>query len=260
MIPIPLRELAAACEAEAVGDWPPDDLIISVSSDTRVIGPHSLFVALKGERFDGHDFLPEAAARGASAAIVSTVPMSGPLPLLRVPDTLTALGLLGRHVRQVSGVRIVGVTGSVGKTTVKEMTALVLESSFHTLKSEANQNNEIGVPATLIRLESDHQAAVLEMGMRGPGEIQYLSEIAQPDAAIITNIGVAHIGRLGSRDAIAAAKAEIFVGMKREGCAILNRDDDYFPQLSGGAGRVLSFGMDARADIRACAIEDRGFG
>lgn len=259
MIPIPLRHLAAACDAEPASKWLPDEVITSVSSDTRSIGPHSLFVALKGERFDGHDFLSEAAARGAAAAIVSTLPPSAPLPLLKVSDTLIALGRLGRHLRQASGAKIVGVTGSVGKTTVKEMTALVLGSSFHTLKSEANHNNEIGVPSTLLRLEPDHRAAVIEMGMRAPGEIQYLSEIAQPDAATITNIGVAHIGRLRSRDAIAEAKAEILVGLKPDGTAILNRDDDYFSLLSARAKRILSFGMDSRADVRACCVEDQGF-
>jgi UDP-N-acetylmuramoyl-tripeptide--D-alanyl-D-alanine ligase len=175
-----------------------------------------------------------------------------------VPNTLKALGDLARQVRLSSTAHVLAVTGSVGKTTVKEMAALVLGAKYSTLKSEANENNEVGLPATLLRLEPMHRAAVVEMGMRGPGEIRYLAGVARPDAVLITMIGVSHIGRLGSRDAIARAKAEAFDGLQPGGFALLNRDNDCFDYLAGLAPRTVSFGLHPAADVQGRDVVDRG--
>lgn len=258
MIPLALSKLILAAGAVASPDAPLDALIASVSTDTRQFQPCALFVALKGERFDGHDFLGQAKESGALAAVVSETMTDPPLPLVTVPDTLLALGALARCVRDASGAKIVGVTGSVGKTTVREMLGLVLGARFMTLKGEGNLNNEIGVPVTLLRLEPGHQAAVVEMAMRGPGEIGYLSRITSPDVAVITNIGLSHVGRLGSIEAIAQAKAEIFEGIRADGTAILHRDDPFFTKLARRAPRVFSFGLGSNSDFFAESIEDRG--
>ena len=268
MIPLSLAEIASCCKAVVEGEAPLSRRVSVVSSDTRTLGTGSLFVALKGDRYDGHAFLQEAANQGAIAAVVSTVSQKAPLPLLVVDDTLASLGAIARRVRELSKARVVGVTGSVGKTTTKEMVSLVLGTAFTVLKSSANENNEIGVSSTLLKLDESHGAAVVEMAMRGPGEIEWLSRVAQPDVALITNIGTSHIGRLGSREAIADAKAEIFGGLRPGGMAILNRDDPFFDRLVdrlvSGNDRVLpkpgllSFGLDDRADVRAMEVDDRG--
>ncbi|MCA1596839.1 MAG: phospho-N-acetylmuramoyl-pentapeptide-transferase [Chloroflexi bacterium] len=261
MIGRSLAELARACGAVPSTGAPLETRITAVSSDTRQLSAGSLFVALKGERFDGHAFLAAAAEKGAAAAVVSEAPDTAspaPLPLLVVDDTLKALGDLARSIRRLSDVRVVGITGSVGKTTTKEMTALVLGARYGVLKSDANENNEVGVPNTLLRLNPAHGAAVIEMGMRGPGEIEYLSRIAEPDVAVITVIGESHIGRLGSLEAIADAKSEILAGLRPDGVAVLNRDDPFYDRIASRASRVTSFGTGQKVDVAARHVVDKG--
>jgi UDP-N-acetylmuramoyl-tripeptide--D-alanyl-D-alanine ligase len=235
----------------------------SVDSDTRTLAAGALFVALRGARYDGHDFLSLASERGAAGALVERgrVPQA-PLPRIEVADTRLALGRLGAGWRLRCAHPVIGLTGSNGKTTVKEMLAAILraEAALHGLPASAvlatrgNRNNDIGVPLTLLELRPpQHRYAVVEMGMNHAGEIARLTRMVRPDVALITNAGSAHIENLGSRDAIAAAKGEIFEGLGACGSAVLNADDPYlgtWRRLLGG--RPLSlFGLDAAADVTA---------
>jgi len=231
--------------------------IKGISTDTRDLQPGEVFVALKGDTFDGHQFIPLAQERGAVAAIVNTTANlpSQPqltLPLLRVEDTLSAYQTLAQWWRIQWQIPVIAVTGSVGKTSTKELIAAVLQTigtppGCQVLKSQANYNNEIGVPKTLLQLGPDHAYAVIEMGMRGRGEIARLGEIARPAIGVITNVGTAHIERLGSEQAIAEAKCELLTTLPPTGTAILNADN---PRLMATAatvwsGTVLSYGLTA---------------
>lgn len=209
-----------------------DGEIASVSTDSRQIEPNALFFALLGENSDGHEYVAQAFAKGAIAAVVSRELPDASGPLLVVPDTLFALGELAKAYRSRFDLHVVGITGSVGKTSTKEMLAAILRTKYTVLANERNFNNEIGVPLTLFQLTRAHQVAVIEMGMRGPGEIDRLAEIAQPNIALITNIGFAHIERLGSQQNIASAKAELLRRLPENGIAILPRYDAYFDYLS----------------------------
>ncbi len=202
-------------------------LVAGVTTDTRAVQPGELFVALEGETFDGHSFVAQAIERGAIAAIVrkGIIPETSNLPLLVVDDTLAAYQTLSHWWRQQCGVSVVAITGSVGKTTTKEIVAAALGLFGSVLKTQANYNNEIGVPKTLLGITTDHDYAVVEMGMRGPEEIAPLAKIATPDVALITNVGTAHIGRLGSREAIAQAKCELLRELPPASIAVLNHDD-----------------------------------
>ncbi|MBW4656370.1 MAG: UDP-N-acetylmuramoyl-tripeptide--D-alanyl-D-alanine ligase [Kaiparowitsia implicata GSE-PSE-MK54-09C] len=235
---IELTTLAEVIAATAViGTAPPQLQVRQIVTDTRLLQPGQVFLALVGDRFDGHKFLTVARERGAIAAIVSRVPESrvpeslvsedaGDLPLLLVSDTLAAYQAIARWWRQQFPHPVVAVTGSVGKTTTKELIAAVLGTQGAVLKTQANFNNEIGVPKTLLELDPDrHQFAVIEMGMRAAGEIALLTQIAQPTIGVITNVGTAHIGRLGSEQAIAQAKCELLQAMPSGGTAILNYDN-----------------------------------
>jgi UDP-N-acetylmuramoyl-tripeptide--D-alanyl-D-alanine ligase len=241
-----------------------EEIVTSVSTDTRTIQPGALFVALRGERFDGHAYLATAAANGAvafvvedshSPAVAQDLHKTG-LPRVEVVDTLHALGDIARYVRDAFTGPVVGITGSVGKTTTKEMVAQVLETDFSVLKSAANFNNEIGVPQTLFQLEPNHTALVLEMGMRGPGQILRLAEIGAPTIGIITGIGVTHIELLGSRDAIAQAKGELFDLLPTDGLAIYPAGDDYAAALRARfhGTNALSCAIESPADIRATGL------
>jgi UDP-N-acetylmuramoyl-tripeptide--D-alanyl-D-alanine ligase len=207
-----------------------------ISTDSRSIKPQEIFLALRGESFDGHQFVEKVFAQGAFIAITDTaVPVD--VPQLVVKDTLVAYQTIGRWWRDQFQIPIVAITGSVGKTTTKELIAAVLGQSGRVLKTEANYNNEIGVPKTLLQLGPEHDFAVIEMGMRGLGEIACLSQIARPDVGVITNVGTAHIGRLGSREAIAQAKCELLAEMPDTSLAILNAEN---PLLLAMAERVWS--------------------
>ena len=196
-----------------------------ITTDSRSIQSGEIFLALRGEKFDGHDFVRSAIEQGAIAAIVDTQFESDDLPVLIVSDTLQAYQAIAHWWRKQFNIPIIAITGSVGKTTTKELIAAALSKYGKVHKTQANYNNEIGVPKTLLELNSDYDFAVIEMGMRALGEIALLSQIANPDISVITNVGTAHIGRLGSREAIAQAKCELLAEMPKEAIAILNHDN-----------------------------------
>ncbi|HEV7265366.1 MAG TPA: UDP-N-acetylmuramoyl-tripeptide--D-alanyl-D-alanine ligase [Falsiroseomonas sp.] len=228
---------------------------IGVSIDTRSLQPGDLFVALRDVR-DGHDFVAEALARGAAAAMVDRDPPGVPsdAPLLRVADTLEGLRALGAAARARNSGKFVGVTGSVGKTTTKEMLRLALGALGPTHAATASHNNHWGVPLTLARMPRDAAFAVVEMGMNNRGEIAPLTRLARPHVAVITTIGTSHVGNLGSQQAIAEEKADILLGLERGGGAILPAESPFLPLLLARAkqagARALTFGESARADIQ----------
>jgi UDP-N-acetylmuramoyl-tripeptide--D-alanyl-D-alanine ligase len=239
--------------------------LAGVSIDSRTVRPGELFVAIHGPRHDGHDHVASALGRGAIAAVVAEPQAHGFGESVRnrcivVGDTFEALKQLAREVRKAWGGKIAGVTGSVGKTTTKEILASLLGSKLRVLKSEGNFNNEYGLPLTLFRLEETHQAAVLEMGMSRRGELARLAAIARPDVGVVTRVAPAHLEYFASVDEIALAKRELIEGLNgRESTAVLNADDPRVAAFGSFApGRVLTYGIDAPAFFSAAAIEDRG--
>jgi len=221
----------------------------AVCTDTRKIEPGCIFMAIKGEKFDGHDFVKDAIEKGAVAAI--TEAQIGKFPCISVSSTRKALLDLARAYRLKFKLHLVGVTGSVGKTTTKEMVYLALSSKYKTLKTEGNLNNEIGLPQNLFKLDSSYEAAVLEMGMSHFGEIHRLSSAAQPTAGIITNIGFSHIENLGSREGILKAKLEILDGMNPSAPLIINADDDMLSALTLDR-ETITFGIENKhSEVRA---------
>jgi UDP-N-acetylmuramoyl-tripeptide--D-alanyl-D-alanine ligase len=219
-----------------------------IVTDTRTLKGGEVFLALRGENFDGHQFVEKARDLGALVAIVDRT-WDGEVPnfpLLRVDDTLTAYQAIARWWRDQFNIPIVAVTGSVGKTTTKELIAAVLSTKGNVLKTQYNYNNEIGVPKTLLELSPEHNYAVIEMGMRGLGEIAVLSQIARPTIAVITNVGTAHIGRLGSEEAIAQAKCELLAQMPADSIAILNHDNDRLIATAAKvwSGKTLTYGLE----------------
>lgn len=223
--------------------------IYSVTTDSREVDIGSLFIALKGERVDGHQYINKAAEKGAICAIVEYIPNNAPdICYVVVEDAVKALGILAAAYKYTLHPLTVAITGSVGKTTTKEFVYSVLSEKYKTLKTEANHNNHIGMPMTLLGLDEGHKAAVLEMGMSAFGEISYLSKIGTPDIAIITNIGTSHIENLGSREGIRNAKLEISDGMRDDGIMILDGDE---PLLAGidGAYYVSLTGRRAYANV-----------
>jgi len=227
-----------------------------ITADTRNIKKNYVFVAIKGEKNDGHDFAAEAARKGAIACITEKK-IKG-VPCIIVDDTKEAIMNLGRYyAAKFNNLKTAAVTGSNGKTTTKELLGAFLQEVFVTKKSEKSFNNYLGVPLTLFGLESETRALVLEMGMNHKGEISKLAQLTPLDAAIITNIGRAHIGNMGSQTKIAEAKAEIFEGLRKGGTAVLNGDDRYYKFLSNKAGnKVVSFGMTAKADYRISSVKE----
>jgi len=232
-----------------------DVLFTSVSTDTRQIQPGALFVALSGPNFDGNRFVDQAAAKGAVGALVREGIDATALPVVAVDDTRVALGSLAAYWRNKHDATIYGVTGSNGKTTVKEMLAAILSVGHAGIATKGNLNNDIGMPLTLLRLRADDDYAVLEMGMNHPGEIAYLTQIARPDVAVINNAAGAHLEGLGSIENVALAKGEILQGLRENGVAVLNADDEFFGLWAGLAKdkgcRVVRFGLDSAADVSA---------
>jgi UDP-N-acetylmuramoyl-tripeptide--D-alanyl-D-alanine ligase len=261
-----LQEAAKVLSARWQGS---DVMFVGVSTDSRTVHPGELFVALTGEKFDGHRFVRAACEQGAVAAMVehelddATLPTD--FPLVYVKNTRTSLGQLAAHWRQRFSMPLVAVTGSNGKTTVKEMLASILSQaagegaaapanqSSRILATAGNLNNEIGVPLMLLRLREIHQYAVIEMGMNHAGEIAYLTRLAQPDVAVITNAGVAHMEGLGSVEAVARAKGEIFAGLSQLGTAVINADDEYAPLWRSliGKRKSIEFGFNESAQVTA---------
>lgn len=232
--------------------------LADVCTDTRKIQPGSLFVCLRGERFDGHSFASQAAQLGAPALLVDH-PVDADVPQLVVTDTGKALLQLAGWYRRRFQLPVVGLTGSVGKTTTKEFIALVLGAKYNTLKTQGNLNNEIGVPQMLFRLEDSHTAAVIEMGMNHFGEISRLTRAVAPTVGLITNIGVSHIENLGSRAGILQAKLEILEGMAPDAPLIVNMDNDMLRTVKLGDRPLLTFAIDDQsADFTATDIAEQG--
>lgn len=233
MIPVSLKTLAEVLSAELIGA---DCSITEVTTDTRQITPGCLFVALKGERFDAHDFAPDAIAAGAGALLVSKR-LLGDVPQLVVKDTRIALGQLAAWVRQQVSAKVVALTGSSGKTSVKEMAAAILRECGEVLYTAGNFNNDIGVPLTLLRLQPQHDFAVIELGANHIGEIAYTTALTQPQSALVNNLAAAHLEGFGSLAGVAQAKGEIFGGLPTNGVAIINADNNDWPhwqaQLQG---------------------------
>lgn len=227
-----------------------------VSLDTRGLKPNDLFIALRGERFDGHDFIELAKQNGAVGAIVDHA-IDIDLPLVLVKDTRKALGKLAQQHRRQFSIPIIALTGSSGKTTTKEMIRSILAEAGSVLTNFKNYNNDIGVPLTLLNLTTQHRYAVIEMGANHLGEIAYLTQITQPNVGLVTNIGPAHLQGFGSMAGVAHAKSEIFSGLMKEGVAIINADDKFTDvlQKASTAFRQVSFGLSEAYDFSATNIQ-----
>jgi UDP-N-acetylmuramoyl-tripeptide--D-alanyl-D-alanine ligase len=228
--------------------------LAGVVTDSRSVSPGVAFVAITGQKFDGHDFCAAAAKSGAKAIVAAKVPVPPPenAALIMVDDTLAAYQDIAAFYRDKFELPIVAVTGSVGKTTTKDLIAAALGGSPKVLKSPANFNNEVGLPATLLQLTAGHEAAVVELGMRGAGQIRRLAQIARPSIGVITNVGNSHIELLGSVENIAAAKQELIEELGVDGVAVLNADDAYVSLMGAAAkGRAVLFGFGEKAEIRA---------
>jgi UDP-N-acetylmuramoyl-tripeptide--D-alanyl-D-alanine ligase len=252
------KEIMAAVNGRLFAAGPLHDRVERVSIDSRDITAGGFFVPLPGEQTDGHRFIPQAAEKGAIgcfAAAAAIVALPEGMTVIGVDDPLTALQKLAAVYRQKFTLPVVAVTGSVGKTTTKDLIAAALSAKHKTLKTEGNLNNHIGVPLMLTRLESIHQAAVLEMGMSGYGEIDFLASLARPDVAVITNIGESHLEMLGSREGIAKAKCELLPHVPEAGTVVANGDEPLLePYLADRGCRVITFGFSQGVAMRCTDI------
>jgi UDP-N-acetylmuramoyl-tripeptide--D-alanyl-D-alanine ligase len=239
-----------------------DSVATGYSIDSRTVASGELFFAVKGERLDGHDYVEAALQKGAGAAVVRNDQLQRygeKAQLLAVEDTLVALQALATAVRRVWRKPLIGITGSAGKTTTKEAIAHVLATRFHVLKSEGNFNNHFGLPLMLLKLEPEHDVAVIEMGMSHAGEIRALAKIAQPEIGVVTNVAPVHLEFFDSLAGIARAKYELIESLPPNGCAVLNADDEYVSQFGRGfKGRVITYGTNSIADVRAENVQSRG--
>jgi UDP-N-acetylmuramoyl-tripeptide--D-alanyl-D-alanine ligase len=246
----------------AAGKFSPEEVVHGYSIDSRTVKAGELFFAVKGERLDGHDYMEQALEKGVAAAVVRRDQV-GRYPtktrLLAVEDTLVALQTLATAVRKLWGKPLIGVTGSAGKTTTKEAIAHVLSTKFRVLKSEGNFNNHFGLPLMLLKLEPEHDVAVIEMGMSHAGEIRALAKIAQPEIGAVTNVAPVHLEFFDSLAGIARAKYELIESLPASGTAVLNADDEYVSQFGRDfKGKVVMYGTRAMADVRAEKIQSRG--
>jgi UDP-N-acetylmuramoyl-tripeptide--D-alanyl-D-alanine ligase len=250
-----LAEVCAALNAAASAPAA-DARIRGWSIDSRTLGEGDLFFAIKGENFDGHQFVLTALERGAIAAVVSEDVQAAGLPLLRVPDTLNALQKLACWARQQWGRKIVAVTGSAGKTTTKDIIAAVLGVKYPVGKTTGNFNNHIGLPLSLLRMPADAAVGVMEMGMNHAGEIRALAALAKPDIGVVTNVGYAHIEAFQSIEEIALAKRELIESLPADGVAVLNADDERVLAFRDvHSGKTLTYGLSPGADVQATNLE-----
>ncbi len=249
MIVMTLADIAEITQGELLGD---DVSVSGVSIDTRTLNAGDIYIAIQGKQFDGHDFVGQAVEQGA-CALIGTQKMPVNIPQIIVTDTRLALAELAGSVRNKLTVKVCAITGSNGKTTVKEMIAAILSVNETVLFTQDNFNNEIGVPLTLLRLQEQDKFAVIEMGANHVGEIAYSSRYTQPDVAVITNVGAAHIEGFGSIEGIAQEKAEIIKSLVPRGVAVLNAEDSFFPdwKVIAKTHKVISFGFSKSADVRA---------
>lgn len=233
------EEIAKVCRAELIKiGSPASEIVERISHDSREGGDKTLFCAIVGEKYDGHDFIADAVSTGSQVVLLSSLPENTDgldFYAIRVEDTVKALGTLAAYYKDFSDATFVAVTGSVGKTTTKEFISAVASASFKTHKTKGNYNNEIGLPLTLFDLSPDDKVSVIEMGMSARGEIEYMSKLVRPDIAVITNIGTSHLAALGTRENICAAKLEIVSGLKKDGSLMLNADE---PLLFATRGHV----------------------
>lgn len=258
MKPITLEAIAKAVNGKISDEKYNNIIIENITTDTRKIAEGDLFIPLKGENFDGHNFIQQAFESGALCCL-SAENIETDKPFIYVSDTRLALRDLAEYYISLFDIPVVGITGSVGKTTTKDMIASVLMQKYNVLKTEGNFNNEIGLPLTVFRITDDTEVVVLEMGMNSFGEIHNLSKIAKPDIAVITNVGVSHIENLGSREGILKAKCEIFDYIKNNGTAILNIDNDMLKTLEGKTSfKTLWYGIENKKDIYADNIVKNG--
>ncbi len=250
----PLTTLARWAEATLTGDG--TATATTICTDSRALQAGDLFVALRGENFDGHGFVAEAARRGAIGVVAENAPENLPLDfaVLRVPDTLRALQQIAARYRQTLGLQVVAITGSNGKTSTKDLTACVLGSRFQVTKTEGNFNNHLGVPITLLRARGVDQFGVFEVGMNHPGEIAPLAEMVAPDVAIITNIGTAHIEFMKTREAIALEKGMLAEALPPSGTVILPADDEFSPALARRTKADAVFAGIGKGDVQACDL------
>ncbi len=248
------EEIAAATGGRLVGN---NVEITGISTDNRKAEKGHLFIAIVGQVHDGHKFISGAVENGASAVLVEKEGNYN-VPYILVKDTTRAYGAIAKAYKNKFNIPFVAVTGSVGKTTTKDMIASVLSQKYNTLKTEGNFNNHIGVPITLLRLNENNECAVIEMGMNHFNEISYLTSLVEPDIAVITNVGVSHIENLGSREGILKAKCEIFEGMKSDGLKVLNFDNDMLASVKDKYENICYYSMEGKADIYADNIVEKG--
>ena len=255
-----LQKIADACGGTYHG--PEESLSREVSCvviDSRKIQKDGLFIAIRGARVDGHTFIPQVMEKGALCSVSEQDLGDVPYPYIKVDSCEQALKDIAEHYRRSLNIKVVGISGSVGKTSTKEMIASVLSQKYNVLKTEGNFNNEIGLPLTVFNLREEHEVAVLEMGISGFGEMTRLARIARPDLCVITNIGVAHIENLGSRDGILRAKTEMFAFMNPDGTVILNGDDDKLRGFTPDNGiQPVYFGLDPSCPYHAEQIRNMG--
>ena len=257
---LPLSRIAKFISA--AGEFSQEEIAQGYSIDSRTVGEGELFFAVKGERFDGHDYVAAALEKGAAAAVVKKDQLQrypDKTRLLAVADTLIALQTLATAARKVWGKPLIGVTGSMGKTTTKEAIAHLLATRWRVLKSEGNFNNHFGLPLMLLKLEPEHDVAVIEMGMSHVGEIRALAQIAEPEIGVVTNVAPVHLEFFESLAAIARAKYELIESLPSSGTAVLNADDEYVSQFGRDfKGRVVRYGTLAGADVWAEKIQSNG--
>lgn len=248
-----LSQAAQILHAQLTG---PDTDFSGISTDTRSLKPGQLYIALRGEKFDGHHFLSQAATLGAVAAVVSQ-DVDVNIPTIRVANTRHALAELARYHRQQFNMPVIAVTGSCGKTTTRALLASIFSQAGEILASIGSFNNDIGVPITLLQLNSSHQYAIIEMGANHAGEIAFLTHLVRPTVAIITNAAQAHLEGFGDLDGVACAKGEIFQGLSPDGVAIINADDGYadFWRSLAGSRKIITFGINHAADVSASHIQ-----
>ena len=256
-----LKNIALACEGTYVGPSELEDKVIcGAVIDSRLVEQDYLFIPIKGERVDGHNFIPQVFEKGA-ACVLSEVELENPAgPYIRVESSEVALKKIAAFYRQSLSIKVVGITGSVGKTSTKEMIASVVAQKYSAHKTAGNFNNEIGLPLTIFGIRSEHQVAILEMGISDFNEMHRLAEVANPDIAVITNIGLCHLENLGTRDGILQAKTEMFDHMKEGGVAILNGDDDKLATKSVVNGKPVVFyglGVEPKTDENGVAMAEK---
>ena len=255
MLELTVRQILACTKGKLMNKDIAEEKITSIVTDSRQVTKGSLFICIEGEKFDGHDFCQDAFNNGAAACLVHKSIAVGNTNIIQVENTLTAYGDIASYYRSFyeeklgKSLIVVGVTGSVGKTSTKDYIYEVLSKKFRTLKSRLNENNEIGLPRTILNL-TDEEAIVVEMGMRGLNQIEYLSKIARPTHGVITNIGSNHLEFLGTKENILKAKSEIIIGMTGDGILVVNGDDEYLRRGDFGDVQVFKVGFDEGNNLR----------